>query len=147
MGAVLVTGGAGYIGSHAVKALRASGREVVVLDNLVAGHRAAIGDARFVEADVTDAPAARRAIRDYDVTAVMHFAAFLSVGESVAEPQRYYANNVAGTLALLGAMRDESVTRLVFSRPARTPTARSTAAVHGEPSETPIPDGYATSTP
>ena len=135
MGAVLVTGGAGYIGSHAVKALRASGREVVVLDNLVAGHRAAIGDAPFVEADVTDAPAARRAIRDYDVTAVMHFAALLSVGESVAEPQRYYANNVAGTLALLGAMRDESVTRLVFS---------STAAVYGEPSETPIPESHAT---
>ena len=138
MGAVLVTGGAGYIDSHAVKALRASGREVVVLDNLVAGHRAAIGDAPFVEADVTDASAARRAIRDYDVTAVMHFAALLSVGESVAEPQRYYANNVAGTLALLGAMRDESVTRLVFS---------STAAANGGPrfevygDDYPTPDG------
>ncbi len=135
MGAVLVTGGAGYIGSHAVKVLRARGRDVVVLDNLVAGHRAAVGDAPFVEADVADAAAARQTIRRHGVTAVMHFAAYLAVGESVADPQRYYSNNVAGTLALLRALRDESVTRLVFS---------STAAVYGEPRETPIRESHAT---
>lgn len=135
MGTVLVTGGAGYIGSHAVKALRARGRDVVVLDNLVAGHRAAVGAMPFVEADVADATAVRQAIRRHSVTDVMHFAAHLSVGESVTEPHRYYANNVAGTLALLGALRDESVTRFVFS---------STAAVYGEPRETPIPESHAT---
>ena len=135
MGAVLVTGGAGYIGSHAVKALRAAGRDVVVLDSLAAGHREAVLGAPLVEADVGDTAVVRETIRRHGVTAVMHFAAWLSVGESVREPDRYYANNVTNTVALLGAMRRESVTHFVFS---------STAAVYGDPVETPIRENHPT---
>ncbi|MCY3842903.1 MAG: UDP-glucose 4-epimerase GalE [Acidobacteria bacterium] len=135
MGAVLVTGGAGYIGSHTVKALRSAGRDVVVLDNLAAGHRAAVAGVPLVEAGIADTRAVRDALRRHAVTAVMHFAASASVGESVADPHAYYANNVADTLALLGALRDESVRHLVFS---------SSAAVYGVPEETPIREGHPT---
>lgn len=135
MGAVLVTGGAGYIGSHTVKALRAAGRDVVVLDNLAAGHRAAVAGVAFVEAGIGDPRAVRDALRRHAVTAVMHFAASASVGESVADPHAYYVNNVVDTLALLGALRDESVRHLVFS---------SSAAVYGAPDETPIREDHAT---
>ncbi len=135
MGAVLITGGAGYIGSHTAKALRAAGYEVVVLDNLVAGHRQAVIDAPFVDADVADTTAVRDTIRRHRVTAVMHFAALLSVAESVREPGRYYANNVSKTLALLGAMQLESVPVFVFS---------SSAAVYGNPLSTPIPETHPT---
>lgn len=135
MGAVLVTGGAGYIGSHTVKALRAAGRDVVVLDNLAAGHRAAVAGVPLVEAGIADTHTVREALRRHAVTAVMHFAASASVGESVADPHAYYANNVADTLALLGALRDESVRHLVFS---------SSAAVYGVPEETPIREDHPT---
>ena len=135
MGAVLVTGGAGYIGSHTVKALRAAGRRVVVLDNLEEGHRAAVAGVPLVEADIADAPAVRETLRGHDVTAVMHFAASASVGESVAHPHRYYANNVTATLALLGVLCSESVRHLVFS---------SSAAVYGVPEETPIREDHPT---
>jgi UDP-glucose-4-epimerase GalE len=135
MGAVLVTGGAGYIGSHVVRALTEAGLEAVVLDSLVAGHREAVGDVPFVEADIADTDVVRETIRRHRVTAVMHFAAFLSVGESVRSPSRYYANNVAKALALLEVMADESVQRFVFS---------STAAVYGEPQETPIQESHPT---
>lgn len=135
MGAVLVTGGAGYIGSHAAKALRAAGHDVVVLDSLVAGHRQAVCGAPFVEADVADTEAVRKAIRTYRVTSVMHFAAFLSVGESVTAPDRYYANNVVKTLTLLDTLVSESIQHLVFS---------STAAVYGEPETTPISEDHPT---
>ena len=135
MGAVLVTGGAGYIGSHAAKALHEAGRQVVVLDNLVAGHREAVRGLRLVEADVGDATAVSDTIRRYHVSAVVHFAAFLAVGESVAAPVRYYANNVVNTLSLLDVMVRETVPHLVFS---------STAAVYGNPSETPIPETHPT---
>ena len=135
MGAVLVTGGAGYIGSHTVKALRAAGREVVVLDNLAAGHRAAVAGVPLVEAGIADAPAVRDTLRRHAVTAVMHFAASASVGQSVADPHEYYVRNVADTLALLGVLREESVRHLVFS---------STAAVYGVPQETPIREGHPT---
>ena len=135
MGAVLVTGGAGYIGSHTVKALRSAGRDVVVLDNLTAGHREAVLGVTLVEANVGDVALIRETIRRFGVTAVMHFAASLSVGESVRDPDRYYENNVANTVALLGAMRHESVTCFVFS---------STAAVYGDPIETPIPEFHQT---
>ncbi|MCC7416909.1 MAG: UDP-glucose 4-epimerase GalE [Acidobacteria bacterium] len=127
--AVLVTGGAGYIGSHAAKALHRAGRRVVVLDSLVAGHRAAVRFGPLVEAEVADVEAVRRALRDHDIGAVMHFAAFLDVGESVRAPVRYYRNNVTGALSVLEAMAAESVRCFVFS---------STCATYGEPIETPI---------
>ena len=135
MSAILVTGGAGYIGSHAVKALRATGREVVVLDNLMAGHREAVLGAPLVEADIADVETVRRTIRIHQVTAVMHFAALLDVGESVKVPGRYYDNNVARTLALIGALVDESVPAFIFS---------STAAVYGTPAESPIGETHPT---
>ena len=135
MGAVLVTGGAGYVGSHAAKALRTAGHEVVVLDNLVAGHREAVQGGPLVEADIADRAAVRDAIRRYRVTAVMHFAALLSVGQSVQAPGEYYANNVSGTLALLNVLVTESIHHFVFS---------STAAVYGEPVETPIREDHPT---
>ena len=135
MGTVLVTGGAGYIGSHAVKALRAAGHEVVVLDNLVAGHRDAVKGGPLVEADIADTQSVRDTIKRYRVTAVMHFAALLSVGQSVEQPAQYYANNVSATLSLLQALVAESIQQFVFS---------STAAVYGEPQETPISEDHPT---
>ena len=135
MGAVLVTGGAGYIGSHAVKALADAGLDVVVLDSLVAGHRDAVPGVPFVEADIADADVVRETIRRHQVTAVMHFAALLSVGESVIAPARYYRNNVRNALALLDALIEESVTRVVFS---------STAAVYGDPVHSPIREDHPT---
>ena len=135
MGAVLVTGGAGYIGSHAVKALADARLDVVVLDSLVAGHRDAIPGVPFVEADIADADIVRETIRRHQVTAVMHFAAFLSVSESVRAPARYYRNNVGHALALLDTLIEESVTRIVFS---------STAAVYGDPVHSPIREDHPT---
>jgi len=128
-----VTGGAGYIGSHACKALARGGHEVVVYDNLVAGHREAVGYGPLVEGDITDLASVREALRTHRITAVMHFAALLDVGESVREPLRYYRNNVVGALAVLEAMVAESVPLFVFS---------STCATYGEPLETPIPEAH-----
>ena len=135
MGAVLVTGGAGYVGSHAVKALSESGLDVVVLDSLVAGHREAVSGVPLVEADIADTTVVRDTIRCHRVTAVMHFAALLSVGDSVKMPATYYRNNVAKTLALLDALVEESVERFIFS---------STAAVYGNPEEAPIREEHPT---
>lgn len=135
MGAVLVTGGAGYIGSHAVKALRRAGRDVVVYDNLSAGHRAAVGGAELVLGDIADTALLREVIRRRCVTSVMHFAAWLAVGESVRDPAGYYRNNVVGTLALLDAVVAESVPAFVLS---------STCAVYGEPERTPIAEDHPT---
>jgi UDP-glucose-4-epimerase GalE len=126
---VLVTGGAGYIGSHAAKALHRAGYRVVVYDNLSAGHRGAVQYGELVEGDIGDVAAVRAALRRYEVSGVMHFAAFLDVGESVREPIRYYRNNVVGALSVLEAMAAESVRSFVFS---------STCATYGEPIETPI---------
>ena len=126
-------GGAGYIGSHAAKALSRAGYRVVVYDNLVAGHRAAVKYGEFVEGDVTDVDAVRAALRRHKIGAVVHFAAYLDVGESVREPVRYYRNNVGGALAVLEAMVAESVTTFVFS---------STCATYGEPVETPISETH-----
>jgi len=131
--AVLVTGGAGYIGSHAAKALHAGGYRVVVFDNLGAGHRAAVKYGELVEADVSDVAAVRAALRRHEIFAVMHFAAWLDVGESVREPARYYRNNVGGALSVLEAMAAESVRHFVFS---------STCATYGEPIETPIAESH-----
>src|SRR6185503_17471801 len=110
-----VTGGAGYIGSHAAKALRRAGHAVFVFDNLVAGHRAAVRYGEFIEGDIGDGRAVAEALRRHRIDAVMHFAAFLDVGESVREPARYYRNNVVGALSVLEAMAAESVTLFVFS--------------------------------
>ena len=126
---VLVTGGAGYIGSHAAKALSRAGYDVVVLDNLIAGHREAVRFGPLVEADIADVAAVRRALREHDIWAVMHFAAFLDVGESVRDPAKYYRNNVNGALSVLEAMSLEHTRLFVFS---------STCATYGEPVETPI---------
>ena len=134
MGNFLVTGGAGYIGSHAVKALHAAGHQVTVYDNFSAGHREA---ARFahsvVDGDIHDTDRVRRALRDHACEGVMHFAAWLSVGESVRDPAGYYRNNVLGALSILDAMIAEGVHSLVFS---------STAAVFGNPVETPITESH-----
>lgn len=130
---VLVTGGAGYIGSHACKALARAGYEVVVFDNLCAGHRGAVKFGPLVEGDITDLAAVRAALRGHRIGAVMHFAAFLDVGESVRAPAKYYRNNVVGALTVLEAMAAESVGAFVFS---------STCATYGEPVETPIPETH-----
>jgi UDP-glucose-4-epimerase GalE len=130
---VLVTGGAGYIGSHAAKALNAAGYRVVVYDNLVAGHRQAVKWGEFAPGDIGDPEAVLTAIRRYDVDAVMHFAAYLDVGESVRDPARYYRNNVVGAVGVLEAMAAAAVRYFVFS---------STCATYGEPIETPITETH-----
>jgi len=132
---VLVTGGAGYIGSHAAKALRLAGYRVTIYDNLSAGHRRAALGAPLIEGDIRDVETVRRALRDTGASAVMHFAAFLNVSDSVTDPVGYYRNNVIGTLATLEAMAAESCRRFVFS---------STCAVYGEPVETPIRETHPT---
>ncbi len=128
-GAVLVTGGAGYIGSHAARALADAGRRVVIYDNLSQGHRAAALGADLVVGDTHDVGLLRSVIESRGVTAVMHFAAWAAVGESVRDPAGYYANNVAGTLSVLRAMAERQVPTFIFS---------STCAVFGEPVETPM---------
>ena len=135
MSTVLVTGGAGYIGSHAVKALRAAGHAVVVYDNLSAGHRAAVRGLPLVEGDVRETPRLEAALRRHGVSAVMHFAGLLSVEESVRDPARYYDHNVRGGLSVLDAMRAAGVDRLVLS---------STCAVYGNPVATPIDEEHPT---
>jgi UDP-glucose 4-epimerase len=134
-GAVLVTGGAGYIGSHATKALRRAGRRVVVYDDLVEGHRGAVLGAPLVVGDTRDIERLRHVMTEHGVRAVMHFAAWTSVGESVSDPAGYYRNNVLGTLGVLEAMAAERVPSFIFS---------STAAVFGEPVEVPITESHPT---
>jgi UDP-glucose 4-epimerase len=132
---LLVTGGAGYIGSVVAHQLLQEGHETVVLDNLSKGHEKAVPEgARFAEADLLDPEEVSDALAE-GFDGVLHFAALSLVGESVEQPERYYRNNVCGTLNLLEAMREASVPRLVFS---------STAAVYGEPEEVPIPETSAT---
>ena len=133
MSTVLVTGGAGYIGSHAVKALRAAGHAVVVYDNLSAGHRAALRGAPLVEGDVRETARLEEVLRGHAVSAVMHFAGLLSVEESVRDPARYYEHNVRGGLSVLDAMKAVGVTRLVLS---------STCAVYGNPVTTPMDEDH-----
>ena len=132
---MLVTGGAGYIGSHTAKALRRAGYRTVIFDNLSAGHREAVLGAPLIEGDIGDVAAVRRAIRQSGATAVMHFAAWLVVPDSVRDPAGYYRNNVAGTLGTLEAMAAEGCRRFVFS---------STCAVYGEPVEVPIRETHPT---
>jgi len=120
---ILVTGGAGYVGSHACKALRAAGYEPVTFDNLSRGHRWAVKWGPFEEGDLADTARVRAVLQRYKPAAVMHFAALAYAGESVTQPLAYYRTNVAGTLSLLEAMQAEGVRGLVFS---------STCAVYGE---------------
>jgi len=127
---ILVTGGAGYIGSHAARQLIAAGHRVVVLDNLFRGHRAAVPpEARFVQLELSQTEPLTQLLEDEGVAAVMHFAALTYVGESVERPLSYYQNNLAGTVSLLWAMEEAGVKRLVFS---------STAATYGIPPTLPI---------
>jgi UDP-glucose 4-epimerase len=128
---LLVTGGAGYVGSVVASQLIEGGHETVVLDNLAKGHRDAVPDgARLVEGDLLDEAFVRETLAE-GFDGVLHFAALSLVAESVEQPERYYRNNVGGTLNLLEAMSGAGVSRLVFS---------STAAVYGEPEEVPIPE-------
>ncbi len=131
--AILVTGGAGYIGSHGCRALAAAGYQPVVFDNLSTGHRNFVTGA-LVVGDLIDRAALDRAFAQHRIVAVMHFAASSLVGESVADPQKYYANNVAGTLSLLTAMREAGCHRLVFS---------STGAVYGDADSKALPESDA----
>ena len=117
---ILVTGGAGYIGSHTVRELRERGMDVVVYDNLSTGHIESIGDTPFVKGDLFDVELLRKTFREYGVDSLIHFAAYSLVGESMVNPAKYYHNNVAGTLALLDAMLAENVKYLVFSSSAAT---------------------------
>ena len=127
---VFVTGGAGYIGSVVTEQLVGDGHEVVVFDNLSKGHRGAVVEgAKFVEGDLLDADQLRQTLNEHRIEAVIHMAASSLVGESVQEPGKYYHNNVVAGLALLDAMRDCGVSRIVFS---------STAATYGEPESQPI---------
>ncbi|SHG65592.1 UDP-glucose 4-epimerase GalE [Bradyrhizobium erythrophlei] len=130
--AILVTGGAGYIGSHACRALRAAGYQPVVFDNFSTGHRSFVGGP-LVTGDLLDKAALDGAFARHEIVAVMHFAAASLVGESVVDPQKYYRNNVVGTLSLLDAMRTAGCHRLVFS---------STGAVYGNADSNALSETY-----
>src|SRR4051812_10693342 len=133
---ILVAGGAGYIGSHAIRQLLKANHSVTVLDNLSHGHVEAIhaaghsldGNVQFVQTDIDDTARVIEILKENAVEAVIHFAAFIEVGESVTDPSKYYRNNFTGSLALLDAMRLAKVNKLVFS---------STAAVYGNPTSVP----------
>jgi UDP-glucose-4-epimerase GalE len=129
---ILVTGGAGYIGSHACRALEAAGYQPIVYDNLSTGHRHFVR-CPLVVGDLLDKAALARVFVHHRIAAVMHFAAASLVGESMSEPEKYYVNNVHGTLSLLGAMRDAGCHRLVFS---------STGAVYGHADSKALPETY-----
>lgn len=126
---VLVTGGAGYIGSHTVRMLNKMDKNVIVYDNLVKGHEEAIKGNEFVKGDIFDSELLKYTFEKYNIESVVHFAAYSLVGESMEKPREYYHNNVGGTLNLLNTMMDCNVKKLVFS---------STAAVYGEPERVPI---------
>ena len=133
---ILVTGGAGYIGSHAVLALQRSGYQVVILDNLVYGHQDIVENllkTELVVGDTNDRTLLDNLFQTHDIAAVMHFAAYAYVGESVGDPAKYYRNNVIGTLTLLEAMKAAGINKFVFS---------STCATYGVPKTIPIPEDH-----
>jgi UDP-glucose-4-epimerase GalE len=130
---ILVTGGAGYIGSHTVRLLLQQGHEVTVVDNLSKGYRHNVPAKILYKLDIADTKALAELMRQARCEAVIHFAAFIAVGESMREPERYFANNVAGSLSLLTAMVETGVKHIVFS---------STAAVYGEPASSPILESF-----
>ena len=126
---ILVTGGAGYVGSHAARLLTREGHRVWIYDNLSRGHAAATQGLPLIRGNLSDSDRLANVMRDNQIEAVMHFAAFALVGESVTDPNLYYENNVVGSLRLLQAMREANVNRIVFS---------STTATYGEPEKSPI---------
>ncbi len=133
---ILVTGGAGYIGSHAVLALQQAGYDVLVLDNLSNGHRELVEQGlkvKLIVGDISDRPLLDNLFATYPIAAVMHFAAYIAVGESVTDPGKYYRNNVTGTLTLLEAMVAASIKHFVFS---------STCALYGNPKFVPITEDH-----
>ncbi|OGD10754.1 MAG: UDP-glucose 4-epimerase GalE [Candidatus Aminicenantes bacterium RBG_13_62_12] len=130
---VLVTGGAGYVGSHAVKLLRRAGHEPVILDNFSSGRRELLQSREVIEADLADAPALRRAFEHGAFEAVLHFASLIEVGESFADPQKYYRHNLVCGLNLLQAMLEAGVKKVIFS---------SSAAVYGAPRKTPVDETH-----
>ena len=130
---ILVTGGAGYIGAHACKALAKAGYTPVAYDNLVYGHSQAVKWGPLEEGDISDPQRLDTVMREYNPKAVMHFAAYAYVGESVENPAKYYRNNVAGTLNLLESMRNCDINKLIFS---------STCATYGMPEQIPIREDH-----
>ena len=130
---ILVTGGSGYIGSHCVKALLDAGRRVLVVDNLCTGYQRLTVSDDFAAVDILNTEALIAALKKYEIGAVMHFAAHAYVGESVQDPEKYYRNNVMGTLSLLTAMRQLQINQLIFS---------STCAVYGNPQKLPLTEDH-----
>jgi len=126
---ILITGGAGYIGSHTARLLTELGRDVVVLDTLERGYRDALDDIDLVVGDIADSRTVGKVCRKYDVDSVIHFAAYKAVGESMSDPLRYYKNNVAGSVSLVESLLEHEVQYLVFS---------SSAAVYGTPDTSPV---------
>jgi UDP-glucose 4-epimerase len=135
-GTILVTGGAGYIGSHTVKTLEEKGYQVIILDNLVYGHQDLVKNclrAKLIVGDIKNRTLLDRLFNQYSIDAVVHFAAYAYVGESMVKPAKYYDNNVVGTLTLLDSMLAASVKKLVFS---------STCATYGIPQQIPVPENH-----
>jgi UDP-glucose-4-epimerase GalE len=132
---ILVAGGAGYIGSHTVKELRREGFDVLAFDNFTSGRPELLGGAPCVRGDLLDRPAIGDVFRRNKIAAVLHFASLIQVGESFADPRKYYTHNLTTSLNLFDAMLEAGTDRLIFS---------STAAVYGEPLETPIPESHPT---
>ena len=130
---ILIVGGAGYIGSHINKELSKKGKKTLILDNLIYGHKEAVKWGEFIEADLNDKEKIRNIFQTYKISAVMHFAAFAYVGESVTNPQKYYQNNVINTINLLDVMIEFNVNNFIFS---------STCATYGNPIETPITESH-----
>ncbi|MBI4979054.1 MAG: UDP-glucose 4-epimerase GalE [Spirochaetes bacterium] len=127
--AILVAGGAGYIGSHTVQELIDAGKEVVIVDSLEYGHQGAVLAKKFYKGNIGDKEFLKKVFRENDIEAVMHFCAYIEVGESVTNPRKYYNNNIVAGIALLDTMLEANVKRFVFS---------STAAVYGQPEKVPI---------
>jgi UDP-glucose 4-epimerase len=130
---ILITGGAGYIGSHTNKQLNQKGYSTVILDNLVYGHMSAVKWGSFVLADLSDIEQIRLVFNKFKITSVIHFAAYAYVGESVQQPEKYYFNNVVNTLNLLKVMQEFDVNKIIFS---------STCATYGDPVEIPITESH-----
>lgn len=133
MGKILVTGGAGYIGSHIVRVLSDRGQDIAVVDTLAEGHRAAIGGVRLIESDFADEAMLEAELAGGEIEFIVHMAASCEVGESVENPAKYYTNNLTGSMRLLEAARRHRIRGIVFS---------STAATYGEPRQTPITEEH-----